>query len=310
MTSFKAIQAFVRIRDDVWHSLQPRTYTGAAGFGTPDIPATLLGAECWAIGRDKTPYHTRTLLAWMAGKLATLRVPTFHVGRDLLTAANLTQPPESMPWTDVAFPHDAGLFLLPSGLFVTPDGRDFVWVAWCRVRDGDAVKIPGYWQHPPFPLRSTDGSDMLVFATGAPTRDGNHDGCLVKNYSAAMWPSVVVPKTEVSHHRDESISCAEGEIINRLSMVALNVMIAMSCRPELLERDGRRVRVMKKGPAREEWTPNWVGRNYRIQRADGDGTHASPRMHWRRGHHRRQPCGTGRKEHRIIWLEPVLVGGS
>jgi len=42
----------------------------------------------------------------------------------------------------------------------------------------------------------------------------------------------------------------------------------------------------------------------------GNGTHASPRLHWRRGHVRRQPYGTGRGQRKLIWIEPVLVGAG
>ena len=47
---------------------------------------------------------------------------------------------------------------------------------------------------------------------------------------------------------------------------------------------------------------------YKITGLSLGGTHASPRMHWRRGHFRRQPIGTGLIDYKIIWLEPCLIG--
>lgn len=32
------------------------------------------------------------------------------------------------------------------------------------------------------------------------------------------------------------------------------------------------------------------------------------KAHWRRGHFRNQACGAGLREHRLIWIEPTLVG--
>ncbi|GIK44736.1 MAG: hypothetical protein LC131_03210 [Anaerolineae bacterium] len=40
----------------------------------------------------------------------------------------------------------------------------------------------------------------------------------------------------------------------------------------------------------------------------GDGRHVQP--HWRRGHLRRQRCGPGLVDLRIIWIRPVLIGGA
>lgn len=40
------------------------------------------------------------------------------------------------------------------------------------------------------------------------------------------------------------------------------------------------------------------------------GTHASPRPHMRRGHWHTYRCGPGRKETRIRWLNPMMVGNG
>jgi hypothetical protein len=36
----------------------------------------------------------------------------------------------------------------------------------------------------------------------------------------------------------------------------------------------------------------------------------SPAPHWRAGHFRRQPCGTGRAEVRLVWILPTIVNGK
>ena len=56
-----------------------------------------------------------------------------------------------------------------------------------------------------------------------------------------------------------------------------------------------------------EYSKTVIGRNYATKRSDGNGgTHASPRMHWRRGHFRQQAFGPKMSERKIIWLEPTL----
>lgn len=47
-----------------------------------------------------------------------------------------------------------------------------------------------------------------------------------------------------------------------------------------------------------------------VRQSAESGTHASPRLHWRRGHIRRQKYGRGRCAEKLIWVAPVLVGDS
>lgn len=42
----------------------------------------------------------------------------------------------------------------------------------------------------------------------------------------------------------------------------------------------------------------------------GDSSHASPEVHWRRGHWRQQVHGQGRSDRKLIWIEPTLVSPS
>lgn len=92
--------------------------------------------------------------------------------------------------------------------------------------------------------------------------------------------------------------------------VVFNLLFAMAARPEYVE-SGRRFGVHKKSKS-ELWTPNIIGRKYATKRDPNaeTGTHASPRMHWRRGHFRQQAFGIGRTEHKIIWIEPMLVNAK
>lgn len=55
----------------------------------------------------------------------------------------------------------------------------------------------------------------------------------------------------------------------------------------------------------------WLGKNYQIQKeSDCKGFNASKATHIRKGHFRRQPCGEGRKDRKLIWLEPMLINGD
>ena len=45
----------------------------------------------------------------------------------------------------------------------------------------------------------------------------------------------------------------------------------------------------------------------RLESIAQGGTHASPRAHFRRGHMRRQPCGSGAVNRRPVWIRPTWV---
>ncbi len=81
-------------------------------------------------------------------------------------------------------------------------------------------------------------------------------------------------------------------MIESLLHLALNLILAMEAEPALLERE-RRIHTHKKDKAREVWQPNVLGRRFRVLYTGGvaPGDHASPRMHWRRGHYRQQGVG-------------------
>lgn len=293
-----------RNNPDLWRALHPRTYTGAAGWCAPDLPATALANECLWQGRggpiqaDDSGSLSREELSAMhiwyvvaAAKLVKNRMPTYHISRDLLSAVLQTNPPPGINWKTQELPMDAGIFLLPNR------GKEYpAWLGWCRLQPGEQITTPGNWRQYTIP---DNPIGFLVFAGNSPDEQ-SHDSFIITcgangEFDASKIAEGVRPP---------------GFNYAQIVGTTTSLLLAMLSRPELVERDGRKVRTIKNGPAREEWTPNWIGRTYRVQRAAGDGTHASPRLHWRRGHYRKQPCGAGRKEHKIIWLEPCLVGGD
>ncbi len=99
---------------------------------------------------------------------------------------------------------------------------------------------------------------------------------------------------------------------DRVSALMLKLLVVLNTRPSLVEH-GACVRPQRFKHGRlkqhELWSPNLIGWRYRpAQAAEAQGTHASPRLHWRRGHIRNQPHGPGRMQRRLIWIEPVLIG--
>lgn len=124
-------------------------------------------------------------------------------------------------------------------------------------------------------------------------------------------------------HDDEIMGDApQGEVEtafqNKMQMFAVKLMLALTARPNYIKMGSitRPAKTKKRGITRDAlWGPNLVGWEYRAQRIRPEGapagTHASPRMHWRKGHWRNQPFGpkpwTEASERKLLWIEPVLI---
>jgi hypothetical protein len=151
---------------------------------------------------------------------------------------------------------------------------------------------------------------MLIFASASTDHPTGAGLNLVLN--ASTTPTLPDPG-ELPHTADK-LTAPESQIMGRLAAVAINAVLLMQARPTMAEA-GKRVekeRATKKGERiAEVWAPNWLGREYHTPTRDAQGgSHASPRMHWRRGHWRMQAVGEGRAERKTIWIEPMLVGSS
>ena len=129
-----------------------------------------------------------------------------------------------------------------------------------------------------------------------------------------------------------------------MSALILKLLVILNLRPSLITHGAQeRPRRVKHARAwkRELWSANFIGRGYRLAR-EPHGTHASPRMHIRRGHVTWQVTGPRTADafisastlprndrggvdwekvapetrekflhcHKRLWLEPVLIGGN
>jgi len=105
----------------------------------------------------------------------------------------------------------------------------------------------------------------------------------------------------------------DKEFANRVFMFVIKLLLVMTARQSYVEvGECLRKEKVKHGRTRDGlWAPNYIGRSYKVQsEGTGEGTHASPRLHWRRGHIRHQCHGKGRLLTKVIWIEPCIVGAK
>jgi hypothetical protein len=212
-------------------------------------------------------------------KAGEAKCPAYWVSKELLTAlmqSELSIEIESLNWA-----MKTGIFMLPKGVVFSPEKRSIYTIFWhydaadkflCwAATDGDS-----------FFCRQHKVGDNLRKFTYADVEDLN--------------PQLVTDFNEY------------------LQAIFLRLILLMECRPELVEAEAQVVRVNKgfaKDKAKDFYEPLWIGRNYAIKKdvQDKGGTHASPRVHWRRGYLRNQPYGEGKQQRKLVWIEPVLVMG-
>jgi hypothetical protein len=115
-----------------------------------------------------------------------------------------------------------------------------------------------------------------------------------------------------SEYDEENLSEDDSAFLEKLGVVVFGMLLALQARPALLTAAVREkvVKATSDRPQREFWTPTYIGKGYYPKREGASGTHASPRMHWRRGHFRQQAFGVQRSERKVIWLEPCLVSAK
>jgi hypothetical protein len=161
-----------------------------------------------------------------------------------------------------------------------------------------------------------------------------YDFCLNAKYMPVLklrnlfyrGPGEEQPRLAKSTKLDEDLSEKDAPFVEGVGVIVFGLFMAMNARPELVEKAQLLKRVPGKAgkPIREFWSPNIIGQKYKPKREvprvragqfefRGDkerGTHASPRLHWRRGHFRQQAYGEQRRLRKVIWIEPCLIGGG
>lgn len=91
----------------------------------------------------------------------------------------------------------------------------------------------------------------------------------------------------------------EEKLIKQLNGLSFKLYWLATTRPDLINEEKRGGFGDRKPPTK------WLGKNYKIPKEAS--TNRSKATHIRKGHFRRQPCGEGRKDRKIIWLEPMFI---
>lgn len=306
----------------------PRVYEFAGRYHSPRIMAVMMAnvvAEMLRYGYHKSATAYRLMMPGLA-YLKERRMPMFFLAPDLLEAVLRTDFDDDINWQGMELPYESGLLMLPKGSLVHPVDGEIAMLMWSRVRQGDQ---PSPW--PGIPM-SVLPNDSFVLLGACPDTMIWYDSILTANVRPTMRlnnlfyraPGEPVPHVERSNFMDADLTDLDAGFVEKMGVILFGTFLAMNARPQLVEHGKLLKRVGKTvEQAREFWSPNVIGAKYKFRRevphivrgkfehsTREGGTHASPRLHWRRGHYRNQPVGPGRKERKTIWLEPCLIGAE
>jgi len=205
--------------------------------------------------------------------------PFFFITPALFAAVEQTDITFTVDWAAMRLPYEAFVLVPPENR----DGLQCVQVARLRVPPGETMR--------------NSAGEPVETVLSLRAFMGDAEGGFMMTMTDPYDPARSLENPAAEDARQ------------RLARIVFNVLFAMAARPEYVERGG--VKTIHKKSGRQVRYPNVVGRRYVTRRETGGnaGTHSSPRLHWRRGHFRRQRFGLGSALTKIIWIEPVLVNG-
>lgn len=295
-----------------WPLLYPRIYKHIDAFGDPAVPAAAFTLAAEAV---RTRGAAVTHVQQLAARLAENKMPTIFIDPAFARAALLSPPPADLIWADVKLPHEQAVVILPRGAVKFPNGNDVEFIAYARIPRGEVFTPLGSSRM----MRFEEADAFLIYTADAndPAFAGD-ERSLRSDLQPTLESIHYTPEQMFFNDNDGGGSSDEFDLYQTLddyrlseqiTSLLFSILLAVTARPMLIETGRRQGKHKKSG--RPIWTPNVVGRGYRHRsEPSGDSSGGTVRMHWRRGHYRQQPFGEGRRDHKIIWIEPTLIGGT
>jgi hypothetical protein len=299
---------------DVAGLLLPRRFADTSAYHSPEtvaaaIAVTAIGPLADLEGPSCTPLDLQYGAYLTVSNLLRLEMPTYFVAPKLLDAVSQTDIPSSLTLQDFHWPLDAMLLVLPKGHYRLPNGREPLFLAYSHNESAAERLTP-----PPMPAISISGSNASFFSVMTSGSTVTHVLSLNGLYdSVAAWGNSPTQHLEMSPDFSDAQISDPDRSANSLQLLTVKLLLAISARPSLVA-TGQLIRQAKVKHGRTKsglWTPNIIGRGYlpRTESEDPAAPGSPKRLHWVRGHYRRQPSGpreTPRYE--TIWIEPFLSG--
>ena len=238
--------------------------------------------------------------------------PTYFVTKELIEALDRTDVEDTIPMEELNWPHEAMLFVLPRDIRYAEACGIFnktSFVAMLTLTRADHVKYgksyivtsvydDGTTSYAHYPCGGTYGDQMR-----------EHGDKFIMENPTDFY------REEYELSIDRSRLDEDKRQINSAVRLAWKILCAMNAPNETVVVGGSLLRPSREGRGRKKdqkelWSPSILDISERVSVSDdpdGDGG-KGVRLHWRRGHFRRQAYGTGRAQRRMVWIKPHKVG--
>lgn len=276
--------------------IEPRRYSVPGGYKSLKQLVVSLYSHVF-LGYMTRPGDQASYVGNMvAYNLVDYDVPIYFVDEHFVRALAATSLPEGVKVKDIAWPLPALCFALPLQFTRECLGRDVGFVSLTRADAGDHFCK----KYPPAIKVTNSHSQACVFTTlfdpeGGPTDYfavlSNEDYVDRNDFQYMDFSSFAGPFKREPEEKEKD----DQKFITNLSSLVVKLLMAMMVRPAVVVRGHAKKKIHCGNGKIEMWDPHWIGRGYRIirQQATGtpEGTHASPRLHFRPGHYAHQFIG-------------------
>lgn len=245
-------------------------------------------------------------------------LPAWYVGEELTEALTRTVPPSDLVPEDINWPLPSLTFFLPESEKVKQlfGGRQPLWLTGCL-----AEPQPHWTEKDGRPVSSRT---LIHIVCHLPTEGLTEYHSILRNNQPlkewAEFPFTLDHRTCVD--TVDYLKESEHRFAQQMTYLFLSMVMLLGQErpaPDFIEAGAptpAKGRPLPTDPTRVEdfdrvWMPSWLGRHWRIKKpaiiVGPHGTHASPILHWRKGHMHTYLVGTGRTEKKIRWVEPVMI---
>lgn len=274
-------------------------------------------------GFSDLAWNTMSHSAWIAYENPIF--PVFAITKELAEAFLQTDLPTHVCSVRKSF--DTALFLLPDVNLRTPDGYSIQWAFTSHFLKGDTV--------PSLPRSAVEGfSDEIVNKLerieSPPLEISRLRWVSEVGSLATIYTSVIeLPEdsdkpvtgdmvfgSNLDLFGENTDAITEQQFTRVVDKLLLQTLLYLQLKPESAtviapssHQTGSGFR--GKSDPHQPFEPIWVGKDY-LPQVVGQlhSSHASPRLHWRRGHWKRIAIGEGRRDRKWSWIEPTLVNAD
>lgn len=301
--------------------------------------ALLTQADLAAV--DGGPLPTEVTGCTFSYRVLAHQVPVFFVDGEFARAVAATQLPDDFTFGDLYWPQNGMVIGWPPKFLHEYTQRELCYVFAANCPAGSYAP-PHQSRAPVIEVpagRSKIGWFYYAWSGGRPE-------CFVSAYLTKDKLAESISGYSYTDYMQEAPDKvqADREFTERISALMLKLLVIINVQPSFVThgaQDRTTCRKHRHAAQQPTWGPNFIGRGYRLARPSA-GTHASPRLHIRRGHVAWQAIGPRSSGefvsastlprnvggavdwdqvapelrtaflrcHKRLWLQPILVSGS